>query len=171
LLSEEIINQHEGEGEKETWELCGRHTVDSEKSLLDFVSKHRLGIATNNHRIDYPLLHVHIRRLVQTGDLIHLASQGMLYAVPRPHSGVIQNAHHCQRGVLYFPIQPNGVLVRARHLHPGGLHNTQAICFHRLQAHCAVSFSRDDGNLARVKVRVCSIAMILLTAAMTIVRP
>jgi len=82
LLSGEFINQHEGEGETETWELCGRHTVDSEKSLLDFVSKHRLGIATNNPKIDYPLLHVHIRRLVQTGDLIHLASQGMLYAVP-----------------------------------------------------------------------------------------
>jgi len=70
---------------KIVWELCGKHTVDDEKSLLDFVKRHRLGVAIDHKRIEYPLLHVHVRRLVQTGVLTHLVAQGMLYYVPGLH--------------------------------------------------------------------------------------
>ena len=68
-----------------TWELCGKHIIDDEKSLLDFVKRHRLGVTIHHKRIEYPLLHVHVRRLVQTGVLTHLVAQGMLYYVPGLH--------------------------------------------------------------------------------------
>ena len=72
-------------GGMRTWELCGKHVVDDEKSLLEFVKRHRLGVAMHHKRIEYPLLHVHVRRLVQKGLLIHLHAQGMLYSVPGLH--------------------------------------------------------------------------------------
>jgi len=68
-----------------TWELCGKHVVDDGQSLLEFVKRHRMGVTIHHKRIEYPLLHVHVRRLVQKGLLIHLHAQGMLYSVPGLH--------------------------------------------------------------------------------------
>ena len=66
----------------ETWELCGKQTVDDEASLLRYVKKNRLGVATNDRKIDYPLMGADVRRLVKKQALVHLPAHGMLYAVP-----------------------------------------------------------------------------------------
>jgi len=65
----------------ETWELSARITVDGEKSLLTYITQKRMGVATTDKHIQYPLLHTDVQSLVQAGDLIHLREQGMLYAV------------------------------------------------------------------------------------------
>jgi len=83
LQSGEFV--HMQKNGQETWELYGKHIIDDEKSLLEFVKRHRLGVAVNHKRIEYPLLHVHVRRLVQQGVLIHLQAQGMLYYIPGLH--------------------------------------------------------------------------------------
>jgi len=69
----------------ETWELCGKHTVTDKASLFRFVQKNRLGVATNDRKIQYPLLTSDVQSLVRAGSLIHLRPQGMVYAVAKIH--------------------------------------------------------------------------------------
>lgn len=82
--SGEFIHRTNAAGH-ETWELCGKHIVDDETSLLEYVQKNRLGVATNDRKLEYPLLGTDVRRLVHKAKLFHLPAQGMLYAVPGLH--------------------------------------------------------------------------------------
>jgi len=67
---------------RELWELCGKQTVDDEASLLRYVHRNRLGVATNDRKIDYPLMGTDVARLVKKQALVHLPAHGMLYAFP-----------------------------------------------------------------------------------------
>jgi hypothetical protein len=67
---------------RETWELCGKQNVDDETSLLRYVQKNRLGVATNDRKIDYPLMRRDVHSLAKRQALVHLPAHGMLYAVP-----------------------------------------------------------------------------------------
>jgi len=64
---------------------CVVSTVTDKASLFRFVQKNRLGVATNDLKIQYPLLTSEVKSLVRVGSLIHLRTQSMLCAVAKIH--------------------------------------------------------------------------------------
>jgi len=83
--SGEFVLSHTNGNVNEIWELSDKHTVDDKASLFRFVQKNRLGVATNDPKIQYSLLTSDVQNLVREGSLMHLRTQGMLYAVAKIH--------------------------------------------------------------------------------------
>ena len=83
--SGEFVLCHTDEQVPETWELCDKHTINDKASLFRFVKKNRLGVATNDPKIQYPLLTSDVQSLVRAGSLMHLRAHGMLYAIAKIH--------------------------------------------------------------------------------------
>jgi len=85
LQSGEFVVISNGDGAQETWELCDKYTVSDKASLLRFLQKNRMGVATNDDKVQYESLSSDVQSLVRSGDIMHLRAEGMVYAVCKTH--------------------------------------------------------------------------------------